>query len=97
MIITGGLIVKIFGLVDIITALVILFGPFAMPLFLKMLIVSILFIKGVPSIFGDITCKFDAVFDLSSAVIILAALVMPDILKIVIAGVMVLKGGTSLI
>ena len=92
-----GIIVKIFGLVDIVTALVILFGPFAMPLVIKMFLVGILFVKGIPSIFGDITCKFDAVFDLSCALIILMTLIMPDILKIVVAGVMVLKGGTSLL
>lgn len=86
------LLLKIYGLTDIISAIVMLFSAFWIPSPLKIMLVLILLFKGIPSIFGDMACKFDAVIDISAALIIVTSFLMPDILKIILALILIAKG-----
>ncbi len=91
-----SIIAKIYGIIDILAALIVLFA-IPMPNLIKIAIVAILLIKGIPSIAGDMFCKVYAVFDILAAVIIFAAFAAPDAIKILIASIMVFKGIPSLL
>lgn len=91
-----SIIAKLYGIIDIIAAIVVVFGV-PLPNAIKLAIVAILLIKGVPSLVGDIFCRVYAVFDIAAAIIIFAAFAAPDVIKIAIAAIMVFKGIPSLL
>ncbi len=90
------LVAKLYGIIDILAAVIILFGIPA-PNAIKLVIVLIMLIKGIPSLVGDMFCRVYAVFDIMAAVIIFMAFAAPDILKVAIASIMVFKGVPSLL
>lgn len=92
----SSIIARLYGIIDILAATIIFFGVPA-PSMIKLVIVAILLIKGIPSIAGDMFCKVYAVFDILAAVIIFAAFAAPDMIKILIASIMVFKGIPSLL
>ena len=89
------LVVKILGIIDIVTALAtyttitLLFLP--IPLFL------VHFIKGIASIGADIVGKLYGLVDIISAFIILFNLNLPFVIEIILILILMFKGITSLL
>ena len=90
------MICKIYGIVDLLAAVIIFFGLYGIPDIVKLGIIIIMLIKGVPSIMGDMMCRIYSMIDISVAVILWFALPLPDFLRIFIVVVMFFKGIPSL-
>ena len=80
----GKLIVTMYGIVNVIAAAYIFFS-FPLPVILKISIVMVLLIKGIPSFAGDFLCKIDAVVDVIAALAIAGFFIIPSPLTLIIA------------
>lgn len=89
------MLLKMLGIVDILTALFILFNIY--PPYIGLLFFLIHFIKGVISVGADPIGQVYGIVDIVSAFMILLSLNLPMIIEVVVMGVLMFKGITSLI
>ena len=89
------LVVKILGIIDIVTALAIYTNITL--LFLTVPLFLVHFVKGVASIGADIVGKLYGLVDIISAFIILFNLNLPFVVEIILILILMFKGITSLL
>ena len=89
------LLVKIYGIVDLVSALILIYWP-AAPVLLKVVLVIILLIKGLPSLFADLIGKFYGFVDILTAVVFISTLSF-GFFNIFLAAVLIFKGLFSLL
>ena len=75
------LIAYIYAIVNIIAAAYIFFA-FPLPGIIKIFLIFILLIKGVPSFAGDILCKIDGVVDVTAALALAGLFIIPNPISI---------------
>lgn len=91
------MICKIYGITDLIAALVIFFSLYSIPSFIKTVIIIIMLVKGIPSLFADLICKIYGIIDIIIALLIwLGPLPIPDFIKILLTVILFFKGIPSL-
>lgn len=89
---------KIYGAIDLITALIFILGFYSLPGIIKFPIIIVLMIKGVPSLMADFIGKIYGVIDLlAAAFIFFNGLPVPDFLKLMVISILLFKGILSML
>ena len=92
------MICKIYGFVDLLTAVVLFFGLYGLPSIIKFAIIIVLLIKGVPSLIADVIGKLYGVIDILAAVFLYTGgLPIPDFIRFLIISILAFKGILSML
>lgn len=90
------MICKLYGIVDLLAAIVIFFGLYDIPFIIKVIMIIILLVKGLPSLAGDLMCRIYGIIDVIVAISLWFGFILPDFIRLFLVVVLFFKGVPSL-